>query len=81
MSTARRPETDGQAERTNRTVEDVVWHVISPTMIEWDQHLSLVQFAINIAWQETVHETPHSSNLADTPGLHRLLDCLLRSKH
>ena len=67
MSTARRPETDGQTERTNRTLEDVLRHFISPTMIDWDQHLSLVQFAINNAWQETVHETPHFLNFGRHP--------------
>ena len=27
-------------------------------MLDWDKHLSSVQFAINNAWQETVQETP-----------------------
>ena len=27
-------------------------------MLDWDKHLSSVQFAINDAWQETVQETP-----------------------
>lgn len=59
LSTARHPQTDGQTERANRIAEDVLRHFNSPTMADWDQHLSLVQFAINNAWQETVQETPH----------------------
>lgn len=59
LSTVRRPETDGQTERANRTIEDVLRHFVSPTMTVWDEHLSLVQFAINSAWQEMVQETPH----------------------
>ena len=67
MSTARRPETDGQTERNNRTVENVLRHFISSTMIDWDQDLSLVQFAINNAWQEIVRETPHFLNFGRHP--------------
>ena len=35
-------------------------------MADWDQHLSLVQFANNNARQETVQETPHFPSV----GLH-----------
>ena len=66
-STARRPETDGQTERTKRTLEDVLRHFISPTMTDWGLQLSLVQFAINNAWQETVHKTPHFHNFGRHP--------------
>jgi len=50
LSTARRPETDGQTERTNRLIEDIFRHFVSPTMTDWDEHLILVQFAINHPW-------------------------------
>ena len=56
--TARHPQTDGQTERTNRILEDVLRHFVSPNMTDWDQHLPLAQFAINNAWQETVQQTP-----------------------
>ena len=33
-------------------------YCVSADMLDWDKHLSSVQFAINNAWQETVQETP-----------------------
>ena len=50
LSTARHPQTDGQTERANRIIEDVLRHFISPNMTDWDQHLCLAQFAMNSAW-------------------------------
>ncbi len=67
LSTARRPETDSQTERTNHTLQTVLRHFVSPTMHDWDQHLSLMQFAINNSWQETVQETPHFLNFGRHP--------------
>ena len=58
MSTAFHPQTDGQTERMNRTVEDMLRHFVSPTMTNWDELLVHVQFAINNAWQESVQNTP-----------------------
>ena len=51
MSTAFHPQSDGQTERTNRTLEDMLRSYISPTHTDWDQHLSAVEFAINNSWQ------------------------------
>ena len=59
LSTARHPQFDGETERANRIAEDVLRHFISPTMADGEQHLSLVQIAIDNAWQETVQEMPH----------------------
>lgn len=67
LSTARHPQTDGQTERANRIVEDVLRHFVSPTMTDWDKQLSLVLFAINNAWQETVQETPNFLNFGSHP--------------
>ena len=66
LSTARHPQFDGQTERASCIAEDVLRHFISPTMADWEQHLSLMQFAINNAWQESVQETPHFPSF----GLH-----------
>ena len=68
LSIARRPETDGQTERTNRTLQAVLHHFISPTMQDWDKHLSLVQFAINNSWHKTVQETPYFLNFGRHPS-------------
>ncbi len=64
----RRPETHGQTERANGTVDDALQHSVSLTMTDWDECLSLVQFAVDDAWQETVQETAHFLNFGRHPG-------------
>ena len=54
MSTAFHSQTDGQTERMNRTVEDMLRHFVSPTMTTWNKLLMQAHFAINNAWQESV---------------------------
>ena len=51
LTTAYKPFADGQTERTNRVVEQMLCHYVSPQMDDWDKHLGMVQFAINNAWQ------------------------------
>ena len=58
MSSAFHPQTDGQTERVNRVVEDMLRHYVSPTQHDWHKHLPLVEFAINNSWHESVQATP-----------------------
>ena len=67
LSTARHPQTDGQTERVNRVIEDVLRHFVSPNMLDWDRWLCLAQFAINNAWHETTQQTPFFLNLGRAP--------------
>ena len=67
MSTARHPQTDGQTERANRIIEDVLRHFVSPNMIDWDRHLCMAQFAMNSAWHETIQNTPFFLNHGRAP--------------
>lgn len=67
ISTARHPQTDGQTERANIIVEDVLRHFVSPNMTDWDQHLCLAQFAMNSAWHETIQQTPFFLNHGRSP--------------
>ena len=39
LSSARRPQSDGQTERTNRTLEDMLRHFVSPSQDDWDVRL------------------------------------------
>lgn len=47
FSTSFHPQTDGQTEITNRFLEDVLRHYVSPYHTDWDHYLHLVEFAIN----------------------------------
>ena len=51
MSTAFHPQTDGQTERVNRSLEDMLRHYVNPMLNDWDDHLDAVEFAVNNAWQ------------------------------
>ena len=67
LSTARHPQTDGQTERANRIIEDILRHFVSPNMIDWDKHLCMAQFAMNSAWHETTQQTPFFLNHGRAP--------------
>ena len=67
MPTSFHPQTDGQTERSNRTVEDMLRHYIDPCQTDWDQHLPAVEFAINNSWQESIKETPFFLNYGQNP--------------
>ncbi|KAJ9515735.1 hypothetical protein QJQ45_002627 [Haematococcus lacustris] len=77
MSTAYRPQSDGQTERYNRVLEEMLRHYISPTQADWPDHLALAEFAVNNSWQESIHSTPFFLNTGQspvTPGLRDLPD-------
>ena len=40
LTTAHAPWSDGQTERANRLIEDVLRHFVSADMLDWDKHLS-----------------------------------------
>ncbi len=67
MSTAFHSASDGQTERTNRTLEDMLRHFVSPLHDDWDQHLDVAEFAINNSWHESVQNTPFILNTGQHP--------------
>jgi hypothetical protein len=58
MSTAFHPQTGGQHERQNRVLEEVLRHYISPTQRDWNDWLSLAEFAMNNAYSFSIKTTP-----------------------
>jgi Reverse transcriptase (RNA-dependent DNA polymerase)/RNase H-like domain found in reverse transcriptase/Integrase zinc binding domain/Chromo (CHRromatin Organisation MOdifier) domain/gag-polyprotein putative aspartyl protease/Integrase core domain len=67
MSTAFHPQTDGQTERMNRVLEDMLRHYVDPTQKDWDQHLASAEFAVNNTYNESVKATPFFLNYGDHP--------------
>jgi transposase InsO family protein len=67
FSSAYHPETDGQTERTNRVMQDVVRHYVAPDGSDWDTHLSMAEFAINNAFHESIQSTPFFLNYGRHP--------------
>jgi hypothetical protein len=68
LSTSFHPQTDGQTERANRYLEDMLRHYVSPLQNDWDEHLDMAEFAINNTWQSSVRQSPFFLNY----GLHPL---------
>jgi RNase H-like domain found in reverse transcriptase/Reverse transcriptase (RNA-dependent DNA polymerase)/Integrase zinc binding domain/Chromo (CHRromatin Organisation MOdifier) domain/Aspartyl protease len=67
MSTAFHPQTDGQTERMNRTLEEVLRHYINPSHTSWETLLPWAEFAVNSAFQESIKTTPFLLNYGWQP--------------
>ena len=67
LSTSFHPQTDGQTERMNRTLEDMLRHYVNPYQNDWDEYLNVVEFAINNAWQASIENTPFFVNYGQHP--------------
>ena len=57
-SSAYHLQTDGQTERMNRVLEDMLRNYVSPQQDDWDTHLASAEFAINNSFQESIKNTP-----------------------
>ena len=58
MSTAFHPQTDGQTERMNRTMEEMLRAYVSYNQDNWDEYLPAVEFAYNNSKQLSTGHTP-----------------------
>ena len=67
LSIAFHSQTDGQTERINRTLEDMLRHYENPIHDKWDEQLAMAEFAINIAYQESTKNTPFRLNYFREP--------------
>lgn len=66
-STAFHPQTDGQTERANQVVEDVLRHFIDGTHTSWEELLPVVAFAMNNAKSASSEHTPFFLNYGAHP--------------
>ena len=62
MSTAYHPQTDGQTEIANRTLEGMLRSFINFRQDDWDQHLTSVELAVNNAKQASTGFSPFYLN-------------------
>ena len=78
--TAYHPQTNGQSERMNRVLEDMLRHYVNPRQDDWDKLLPILEFAVNNSWNESIQNTPFYCNLASTPELQLISTCQLRTQ-
>jgi hypothetical protein len=62
MSTTFHPQTDGQTERANRTLEDMLRSFVSYQQNDWDQLLAAAEFACNNAPNASTGMSPFCVN-------------------
>jgi hypothetical protein len=48
------PQTDGQAERVNQIIEDMVHAYVLMDGLKWDKHFPLAEFSYNNSYQENI---------------------------
>ncbi|KAJ9511978.1 hypothetical protein QJQ45_004438 [Haematococcus lacustris] len=74
MSSAYHPESDGQTERVNRVIEEMLRHYVNDAHTDWAEHLPWVEFAINNSWHESIRQTPFFLNYGQHPMTPATLD-------
>lgn len=71
LSTAFHPQTDGQTERLNQTLEQYLRSYVNKQQDNWVQLLPLAQFAYNSAMAETTKTTPFQANYGYQPEAYK----------
>jgi hypothetical protein len=72
LSTAYHPETDGQTERLNQTLEQYLRSYVNYQQDDWVIWLPLAQFAYNSAESEPIKCSPFFANYGFEPEIHRV---------
>ena len=68
MSTPYHPQTDGQTERANRTLEEIVRMFVGNDLKDWSKYLTAAEFAYNNSEQASTGFTPFWLNAAQHPA-------------
>jgi hypothetical protein len=68
MSTANHPQTDGQSERSLRTIMAMLRHYVNEAGADWDEHLWAIEFAYNDSVHEATGFTPFQTDLGRDPA-------------
>ena len=67
MSTAYHPQSDGQTERANRTIEDMLRAYVNQRQDDWDHHLTAAEIAYNNSKQASTGYSPYFLNYGQHP--------------
>ncbi len=67
LSTAFHPESDGATEIVNKALEDYLRAFVNETQTDWAEYLWSAEFAHNIAFHDTVRNTPFTLNYGADP--------------
>jgi RNase H-like domain found in reverse transcriptase/Reverse transcriptase (RNA-dependent DNA polymerase)/Integrase zinc binding domain/Chromo (CHRromatin Organisation MOdifier) domain/Retrotransposon gag protein len=73
LSTAYHPQTDGQTERMNQTLEQYLRSYVNHAQDNWVALLPTAEFAVNSATASTTGVTPFYANKGYQPVMHRKL--------
>jgi hypothetical protein len=68
MSTAFHPQTDGQTERLNRTLEEMLRAYVTYKQDQWDEYLPAAEFAYNNSKQASTGFTPFELDCGQHPN-------------
>jgi hypothetical protein len=60
-SSAYHPQTDGQTERVNQIIEDMLRACVLTDGPKWDKHLPLAEFSYNSSYQESIKMSPYEA--------------------
>ena len=71
LSTAYHPQTDGQSERTNQTMEGLLRIFCNHQANDWAKWLSLVQYIINSRPSSTTKKAPYELWMGHVPRAHQ----------
>jgi predicted aspartyl protease len=69
LSTAYRPQTDGQSERTNQEVEQALRTVVSYHQDDWVDWIPIIEFALNNRYHKGLKTTPFYANYGYHPQI------------
>jgi hypothetical protein len=59
LSTTYHPETDGQTERLNQVMEDMLRMYAMDNQTQWEKYLPLVEFAYNNSFHSSIGMSPY----------------------
>ena len=68
MSSAYHPQTDGQTERANRTIEEMLRAYVNAKQDDWDLHLTAVEYAYNDSVNESTGCSPFYMEYGQHPA-------------